>query len=148
MYEYKLSALPEAVLGLDVGLDIPVEFVLALVILLVFGLSDAPHLLIVIVVKLVVSRFLLPKVDSEVLGNMVLLDPLNHLLLLQQLLIRFCEIEIGTGTRLLRLDDSLKGRVQALGFCERLVSVRVSLMDCSSQRMNVRGSLNEVRVTL
>lgn len=78
-----VSAFPEAVLGLDVGLHVPVELVLALVVLLVLGGADVLHLGVVVVVQLVVRGLLLPQVDVEVLLEVVLLDALLHLLQLE-----------------------------------------------------------------
>ena len=81
------SALPEAVFGLDVGFHIPIQLVLALVVLLILCLPDLLHLLVIIVVQLIVCRFLLSEIDAEVFCYMVLLDSLDHFLLLQELLI-------------------------------------------------------------
>ena len=55
-------------------------------VLLVLGLPDAPHLLVVVEVVPVVGRLLLPQVDPEVLTHMVLLDALYYLLVLVYLL--------------------------------------------------------------
>lgn len=61
------STLAETVLGFYVGLNIPVEFVLALVVLLVLAAADLLHLLIVVEVQLVVSALLLAQINREVL---------------------------------------------------------------------------------
>ena len=78
-----VSTFPETVLGLDVGFHVPIEFVLALVVLLVLGGADVLHLLIVVVVQFVVGGLLLPEIDVEVLLQVILLDAILHLLQLE-----------------------------------------------------------------
>lgn len=63
------SALPETVFGFDVGFDVPVELVFALMVLFVFVAANVLHLSVVVEVQLVVRRLLLSQVDVEVLGD-------------------------------------------------------------------------------
>ena len=48
-------SLPQTFLGLYVLLDIPIQFILALMVLLILGLPDVPHLLVVVEVVPVVG---------------------------------------------------------------------------------------------
>ncbi len=64
----RVSTFPKTVLGFDVGLDVPVEFVLPLMVLLVLGGPDILHLVVVVVVEFIVGGLLLAQVDGTVLG--------------------------------------------------------------------------------
>ena len=61
------SAFSETLLRFDVGLDVPVEFVLPCMILLILGVSDFLHLVVVIEVPFVVAGYFLPQIDGFVL---------------------------------------------------------------------------------
>lgn len=50
-----VSTFPETVFGFDIGLNIPIQLILALVVLFIFGTSDILHFFIIIVMKFIIG---------------------------------------------------------------------------------------------
>lgn len=117
-------------------------------ILLVLGAADILHLIVVIVVKFVVSRFLLSEVDVEIFGEMIFLDAFLHLVEFEEFLVCLVEIKVGGGSGLLCLHDVVNGGVEGLRFGQCLVGFGVAEVHCASDLVDFRSDLSVMKRTL
>lgn len=80
-----VSGESQTVFGFYIGFDVPIELVFPCMILFILFLSNLLHFFIVVEVQLVICRFLLSEVDSEIFSQMIFLDSLYYFFLLVQL---------------------------------------------------------------